>query len=127
MLKQSFRQFFQSKLMFLIFISHHNLLEDIFVWTPWLAIYVTCLFLLELSNARMSNVVVYFLIFIFYKFFFKRFFIVSNYSIRRRLYISNLITIFLSILMSSFVFCIRNYFNINYILFLVADVSNFFI
>jgi hypothetical protein len=55
-MRKSFRRFVQLKLTFLIFISHNNLVEDIFVWLPWLAIHSVFMLMLELAGSRMRNV-----------------------------------------------------------------------
>jgi hypothetical protein len=105
-LRKSFRRFAQLKLTFLIFISHHNLIEDILIWMPWLAVHAVCLLLLEVSSSRMSN----------------PYNVVSNKNVRHKLFITNSLTGISSILMTMFVYSIRSYLSLNYTLFLLADV-----
>uniref|UniRef100_A0A1I8BRR1 RING-type domain-containing protein n=1 Tax=Meloidogyne hapla TaxID=6305 RepID=A0A1I8BRR1_MELHA len=105
-LRKYFRRFVQTKLTFLIFISHHNLLEDILCWTPWLAIQIVCLLILELSEQRVANTYNN---------------VASNVSNRRRLFVASATTNIFAILMIFFVFGIKDYIIFNYSLFLLAD------
>nr|CAD2129204.1 unnamed protein product [Meloidogyne enterolobii] len=105
-LRKYFRRFVQTKLTFLIFISHHNLLEDILCWTPWLAIQIVCLLILELAELRVANT-------------FNN--VSSNVSIRRRVFIASATTNIFAISMIFFVFGIKDYIIFNYTLFLLAD------
>nr|CAD2149809.1 unnamed protein product [Meloidogyne enterolobii] len=105
-LRKYFRRFVQTKLTFLIFISHHNLLEDILCWTPWLAIQIVCLLILELAELRVANTYNN---------------VSSNVSIRRRVFIASATTNIFAISMIFFVFGIKDYIIFNYTLFLLAD------
>ncbi|CAK5121481.1 unnamed protein product [Meloidogyne enterolobii] len=105
-LRKYFRRFVQTKLTFLIFISHHNLLEDILCWTPWLAIQIVCLLILELAELRVANTYNN---------------VSSNVSIRRRVFIASATTNVFAISMIFFVFGIKDYIIFNYTLFLLAD------
>ncbi|KAH7728371.1 E3 ubiquitin-protein ligase AMFR-like protein [Aphelenchoides avenae] len=104
-LRKSFRRFAQLKLTFLIFISHHNLIEDILMWMPWLAIHAVCLLLLEVSSSRMSN----------------PYNVVSNKRVRQKLFVTSALTGVSSVLMMLFVHSIKSYLSLNYTLFLLAD------
>ncbi|KAL3102145.1 hypothetical protein niasHS_003554 [Heterodera schachtii] len=106
-LRKFFRRFVSAKLTFLVFISQHNLFEDISIWTPWLGLQALCLFLLELANLRLANAQN----------------VISNNSVRQRLFVTSSIICVSSLLMLFFVFGIKNYINLSYCLFLAADCS----
>ncbi|KAF7639132.1 hypothetical protein Mgra_00001367 [Meloidogyne graminicola] len=105
-LRKYFRRFVQTKLTFLIFISHQNLLEDILCWTPWLALQIACLLILELAELRIANTYNN---------------VTSTISNRRRLFIASATTNISSLLMIFFVIGIKDYIIFNYSFFLLAD------
>jgi hypothetical protein len=55
LLRKTFHRFVQFKLTFLFLISHHNFIEDLVYWLPWLAIFALFTLILELANLRLSN------------------------------------------------------------------------
>uniref|UniRef100_A0A914C7F4 Autocrine motility factor receptor n=1 Tax=Acrobeloides nanus TaxID=290746 RepID=A0A914C7F4_9BILA len=111
LLRKTFHRFVQFKLTFLFLISHHNFIEDLVYWLPWLAIFALFTLILELANLRLSN----------------PFNVVSNKATRHKLYLAQLLGCCGSLIGMFTVAFARNYLNVHYILFMVADCSLLFV